>query len=343
MTLGLHTLDPAVADGQGATSASQALAALSTAGVAAPRSAFATGFWPLDEVLAGGCRQGDLLLVGGKPGEGKTVAALQWARHMARNGASALFACYEHDEVTLLTRLLSCELGEVVEARRCDDEFRLDELRQGLRAVATGTRGLREVLDSDELLLEAEAAVGAYGERLTLQRASGTRTDVAAFAQLVETHGTDDTVLFVDYLQKVPVHPEPAEEAERVKRVAESLKELALTMGVAVVAVVAADRVGLDARRLRLHHFRGSTALAYEADVALVLNAKMAVVSKAHLAYDTTRAAEFRRQVVFSVEKNRNGAAGVDLEFRKDFANYRFHPSGSSVMERLWEEGTVEE
>ena len=343
MSLGLHPLEPVPSGVPAATSASSALAALSAAGTTTARSAFATGFWPLDDVLAGGCRQGDLVLVGGKPGEGKTVAVLQWARHMALNGASALFACYEHDEVTLLTRLLSCELGEVVQARGCSDEFRLDELRQGLRAVATGTRGLREVLDSDELLLEAEAAVGAYGDRLTLLRASGTRTDVAEFSRLVEAHGSDDTVLFVDYLQKVPVHPEPAEEAERVKRVAEALKELALTVPVAVVAVVAADRVGLDARRLRLHHFRGSTALAYEADVALVLNAKLAVVSKAHLAYDTTRAAEFRSQVVFSVEKNRNGAAGVDLEFRKDFANYRFHPSGSSVMDRLWEEGTVEE
>ena len=343
MSAAVQPIQQTPVGGEKGTSASRALATLSAAGTTTARSAFATGFWPLDEVLAGGCRQGDLVLVGGKPGEGKTVAVLQWARHMASNGAAALFACYEHDEVTLLTRLLSCELGAVVEARGCDDEFRLDELRQGLRAVATGARGLREVLDSDELLLEAEAAVNVYGDRLTLLRASGTRTDVAEFARLVEAHGADDTVLFVDYLQKVPVHPEPAEEAERVKRVAEALKELALTLGVAVVAVAAADRVGLDARRLRLHHFRGSTALAYEADVALVLNAKMAVVSKAHLAYDTTRAAEFRRQVVFSVEKNRNGAAGVDLEFRKDFANYRFHPSGSSVMERLWEEGTVEE
>src|SRR5690606_39762892 len=65
------------------------------------------------------------------------------------------------------------------------------------------------------------------------------------------------------------------------------------------------------------HHFRGSTALAYEADVVLVLNDKLSVVSKVHLAYDTTRHDEFRDHVVFSVEKHRNGTAGVDLEDRK--------------------------
>src|SRR5688572_9298938 len=65
---------------------------------------FATGFHPLDEVLSGGLRSGDLLLMGGKPGQGKTIAALQWARHIARTQHTAIFCCYEHDEVTLLTR-----------------------------------------------------------------------------------------------------------------------------------------------------------------------------------------------------------------------------------------------
>ena len=69
----------------------------------------------------------------------------------------------------------------------------------------------------------------------------------------------------------------------------------------------------------------------------------MAIVAKAHLAYDTTRAGDFRRQVVFTIEKNRNGPADVDLEFMRDFANYRFDPAGRWVAERLWHEGSLEE
>jgi replicative DNA helicase len=305
---------------------------------------FATGFHPLDEVLNGGIRAGDLLLVGGKPGQGKTIAALQWARHMAVTGHNAIFACYEHDEVTLVSRLLACELGEVVAGRTGSiDEIRLDVLREGLRAVSTGTARLRDVLDADPLLLEAEARVRSYADRLVFVRASGTRTDLDAIAQLVAANGADRTALFIDYLQKVPVRPEPPEEAERVKRVAEGLKELALSAQLAIVAVAAADRLGLTSRRLQLHHMRGSTALAYEADAAVVLNDKMAIVAKAHLAYDTTRAGDFRRQVVFTIEKNRNGPADVDLEFMRDFANYRFDPAGRWVAERLWHEGSLEE
>ena len=122
----------------------------------------------------------------------------------------------------------------------------------------------------------------------------------------------------------------------------ESLKELALEQNIGVVAVAAADQDGLDARRLHLHHFRGSTALAYEADGVVVLNEKLAVVSRAHAAYSPTRIEEFRSQVVFSVEKNRSGAADVDLEFAKDFAHYRFDPKGTWVADRFWTEGSIE-
>jgi hypothetical protein len=38
---------------------------------------------------------------------------------------------------------------------------------------------------------------------------------------------------------------------------------------------------------------------------------------------------------VFSIEKNRDGPAQVDMEFRKDFPNYRFEPQGRFVAEQL--------
>ena len=74
-----------------------------------------------------------------------------------------------------------------------------------------------------------------------------------------------------------------------------------------------------------------------------MLNEKLAVVSRVHIAHSPQRAEEFHRQVVFSVEKNRNGTPDVHLEFEKDFANYRFHPRGRWVAERLWTEGSIEQ
>ena len=154
---------------------------------------------------------------------------------------------------------------------------------------------------------------------------------------------SDRTAVFVDYLQKVAVRPRATDEAERVTRVADGLKELALTRGVAVVAPVAADQAGLTARRMRMHHLRGSSALAHESDVVVALNEKWTAISKAHLAYNLARASTYHQWVVFSVEKNREGPAAIDTEFRKDFARYRFEPQGRFVAEQLVDDVLYEE
>src|SRR5919202_633777 len=60
-----------------------------------------TGFQPLDRVLSGGLHPGELILLGGVPGAGKTVMTLQWARNLARSGGNAVFVCYEHEEADL--------------------------------------------------------------------------------------------------------------------------------------------------------------------------------------------------------------------------------------------------
>jgi hypothetical protein len=54
-----------------------------------------------------------------------------------------------------------------------------------------------------------------------------------------------------------------------------------------------------------------------------------------HLSYDSGRAEEFRNWVVFGLDKRRSGVAQVDMEFRKDFANYRFEAAGNYVEEKL--------
>jgi replicative DNA helicase len=302
----------------------------------------ATGFTPLDDVLCGGVHPGELLLVGGKPGVGKTVACLQWARAMARRGVVSIYLCYEHDQATLVARLLSCELREAAMAEGRHFDLRLDELQGRLRDVAAGTLTLREALDSDPLLGQAERRMAAYADRLVLFQGSGGRTDVAAVGDAVSRFAGEPCALFVDYVQKVPVRPDAVTEGERVGRVVESLKELALDHRLPVVAIAAADQEGLKARRVHLHHFRGSAALAYEADAVVVLNDKLEVVSKAHVAYSTNRIEEFRREVVFSVEKNRSGVSDIDLEFVKDFGHYRFDPLGTWVAERLWRENSIE-
>jgi replicative DNA helicase len=226
--------------------------------------------------------------------------------------------------------LLALELGSLV---RNDEIASLDGLRALAQQVALGSGGL-ETLVADPLGEEALGRVRAYGDRLHLVSASGRDTGIDELEALVEAH-RGSTALFVDYVQKVATGQTYTDEAERTAAVVEALKDLAMKYEILVVGIAASDRVGFEARRMRLHHLRGCAALAHECDVALMFNEKVLAVSKTHLAYDGARAELFGRSIVVTVEKNRGGPAGMNLEFTKDFANYRFEPDGRFTQERL--------
>ena len=120
----------------------------------------------------------------------------------------------------------------------------------------------------------------------------------------------------------------PAEEAERTTTVVEGLKDLAIDTSVPVLAIVAADKAGLDAgKRMRVNHLRGSSALAYEADIVLILNNKFDIVASHHLIYDLGNVERFRDWAVLTVEKNRvrprRGRAGVPQAVRPGAFRHR--------------------
>jgi replicative DNA helicase len=290
--------------------------------LASRRRVFPTGFDTLDVALSGGIRTGELVLLGGKPGVGKTIAAMQWARSMARAGVVAVFVSLQHDELALLTRLLSAELGALLAASPGGASEWPEELRARIEDVAAGAMTLGAAVDSDPLLAEAHRRLAADADRLVLATGSGARADAASIAAVARQFEGESVAVFVDYVQRVP--------ADRQQiGVIEDLKQLAVEQQLAIVAVAAADHAGLAAPRLHSTHLRGSTALAYEPDAIVVLNDAPPSVALA---------AGRRTSVVFSIEKNRHGHAGVDLAFAKDFAHFRFHPGGRRISAGRWVE-----
>lgn len=300
------------------------------------------GFDPLDEALGGGLRPRELLLLGGAQGVGKTTMAFQMARNIAASEeANCLYVCYEHDEENLTQRLLAMESVEPYSSN-----FQLgltvrDLTHQIMAGRRRGGEGLYDLLQSDPRSALALERVRHYGHRLFLLKGSSARTTLAALTSLVEAHrvrSDERLVLFVDYLQKVPVVPEPPTEDERVTKVVEGLKELAMSHEIPVVAVVASDREGLKAKRMRAHHFWGGSALAYEADIILMLADKYEAVARVHIEFNPHKAQSFRDWVVCSIEKNRSGRDIVDMEFEKRFSYCCLNPNGNFVTEKLIDE-----
>lgn len=301
-----------------------------------------TGFDPLDDTLGGGIRPGELVLLGGAQGVGKTTMCLQMARNIAASTpATVLYVCYEHDEEYLTTRLLSMETVDPYAGRYVDGVGTREIRTQLQTARRRGYQSASAALAADPRLKAALNRLSQYGDRLHLVKASGVRSTLEHVGGLVETcrqQSNGPLVLFVDYLQKVPVVPEPENETEQVTRVAEGFKDLALAFQLPVVCIVAADAEGLKAKRLRPHHFRGGSAMAYEADVILILAEKYDLVARVHLEYNPAKAQSFRDWVICSVEKNRAGRDLVHAEFQKRFQYCCLAPVGNLVTEKLIDE-----
>jgi len=304
----------------------------------------ATGFVPLDKTIGGGLRPGELMLIGGAQGQGKTTMALQMARNMAASGqASVLYVCFEHEEEYLMQRLIAME-SALAHLPQKSGAVKIQDVKKEVLGsyTAAAETGQRAKLGSNPRLRPSLERIARYGSNLYLMRGTATASTIENMRDLIAQHrGADDErrlVVFVDYLQKVPVIPEPADEAEKVTRIVSGLKDIALAMGVPVVAIVAADREGLKAKRLRNHHLRGSSAINYESDIILILNDKYHIVAKVNIEFNPYQAQRYRDWIVASIEKNRGGQDNVDLEYEKLFEYSCFDPTGRVTAEKLIEE-----
>ncbi|MEZ4864550.1 MAG: DnaB-like helicase C-terminal domain-containing protein [Caldilineaceae bacterium] len=298
----------------------------------------ATGFTPLDDVLSDGLRPGELLIVGGPYGVGKTIFGLQVARNVVYHhaDAAAMYICYEHDRTHLMSRLLCLES---VEQGKGDGALTLRNLAQ--LALTPGNGGLLRTLQRTPRYAPLVTAMQRYAERLLLVKASGSVSTLRQVSRWAEALAglSPQSLLVVDYLQKIPPEQSGLQpEAETTTLLAQGLKELAMRTGLRIIAIAASDRLGLQAKRMRFADLRGSSALQYEADIGLVFNNKFAIVSREHLVYNVAQSQAMRNWVVMSVEKNRAGRNAVDMEFALDAAHFRFGCKGDYVHDRLIDE-----
>jgi replicative DNA helicase len=313
-----------------------------------------TGFDPLDGFIGGGLRKTELVLLGGAQGIGKTIATLQVARNIAmRPDQYVFYLSYEHTEMHLMHRLLCLESVNPPEL----DTSRGLKLRdlysiivaqraKGFMGREDGSSSLQSILKENPKTAPSLARISRYADRMILVKASPAVTTLRAIkemtARLADATG-GNVVVFVDYLQKIAVHPErPRDENDKVTMIVEGLKDIALSLDVPVWSIVAADREGLKSKRIHLFHLRGSSALDYESDIAIIMNNKYQIMTKDHVSFNPYAAKQFRDWVVFTVEKNRAGKAMQDMEFQLHGQHFTFDPRGQKVQQQLIDDKVIE-
>lgn len=201
--------------------------------------------------LTDGMRPGDLVVVGARPGMGKSAFALNVGLRVGSHGGVAGFVSMEMLELALAMRAL-CALGPTSAARWRDGSASQADLADLTRAV--------------------EQAQG-----VDLHIVAGGH-DVASIARharaLRERRGRLD-LLVVDYLQLVKVHARGGENREvQVASIARGLKDLGLALRVPVMALSQLNRSS-EARtdkRPGLADLRESGELEQAADTVVFLH-----------------------------------------------------------------------
>jgi replicative DNA helicase len=306
---------------------------------------YETGFDVMDKAISGAAAK-ELILVGGAQGVGKTIMCMQIARNIAATRqAHCLYICYEHDPDYLFQRLVPLESIHPVGATAFDQGLTERDVVEGIMKASDGRVGFIDLLRNSHRGKMVLEKLEKYKEYLHFIKGNSIKTTLQSIRSMVlEARAMyGDVVVFVDYLQKVPVFPEPDTEDDKVTFITQGLKDLALSTEIPIFAIVAADREGLKAKRMHIFHLRGSSAIDYEADICLILNDKSKIISKTNVVYNPSKMKEFEQWVVCTIEKNRTGQKMVDLEFKKHFKYFCFDTRGRLVQETLIDEKIYKE
>jgi replicative DNA helicase len=260
-----------------------------------------TGFAELDR-LTSGLQPGQLILVGGRPGSGKSAFMLQMARHAAEVAGPVAFLSYEMATNELTFRLLATSVRVPLQ------ELRSGRLPKG-RDRDIGVEAAR--MAQLPLMIDDSPAVTAAGIRSSMRR----------LARRVPL-----TAVFVDYLQLLRSDRRTDNRAQEIGEISRGLKHLASELGVPIIAGSQLSRAaiqgpGAGAAKPQLHHLRESGDLEQDASVVLLM----------HRPYAAGELGVPPSVASVLLAKQRSGPAGIEipLEFAPEWAS--FYPSNRQI------------
>ena len=209
----------------------------------------ATPWVELNELLAGGLQPGRTYVIGGRPGEGKSLALLNLAVHAAEKNHPGVIFSVEMGEIEVISRIMAA--GAHAEYRQIN----------------------RRELDSYNHTKLAEYA-DTYGAMpLTLVDKSDVTVDyiAAQCRTLKRANGLD--IVVVDYLQLLRESDSRQTRERQVAHISRSLKILARELDCAVIIACQLNRNAAQAdRKPALSDLRESGAIEQDCDVAILLH-----------------------------------------------------------------------
>lgn len=214
-------------------------------------------FTTLDKTLLG-FRPGFYYAIAGAPRRGKTNFLLHLATYIIRNErVPVLYYSWEQTSRILNLRILSQESYinpvKLISGTLSEEEFRrFDE-------------AYRRFQEYSSFLYIIEG-----GSNDTLEK-------IEAHAyNIMQSHRCENVVIFLDYIQKIPLESPKASLEEKVDEISSKIAMLSLSLKSPIVAISSLDKEGcrLDEEgidRPTMFHSTGGGDIEYDSDVAMVL------------------------------------------------------------------------
>jgi len=204
----------------------------------------ATGFAKLDE-LTGGLKPGQLIVMGARPGMGKTSIALFIARNAAKQGKRVLFYSLEMLKADLLKILLAAETNISRTAIRDGkiNSYNWDTISNTIPKI-------------ENLPIHWVDIPNLSINRLT------------ALTKSINRKNKVDLVI-IDYLQLLRSSGKPQYREQEVAAISRSLKALSLSLQIPVIVNSQLNRLA-ENERPKLSHLRESGSIEQDADIVLL-------------------------------------------------------------------------
>ncbi len=259
-----------------------------------------TGFSYLDRVLGGGFHRSDLILIGARPGMGKTSFALNVARNMAMKGRKTLFFSLEMSNEQLAQRIISTEARIVSNKLRTGEITDADWEKLGL--------ALQNLVNC-ELYFDDTANITVPEMKARVRRMK------------------DVECVVIDYLQLMTGTKKTDNRVQEISEITRGLKMMAKDLNIPVITCSQLSRNTAKTadHRPQLTDLRESGSIEQDADIVLMLHRE----DYYNNGDDSEEDKQTANVAEVIVAKNRHGSTEkVDVAWNAEFTMF-------STLERI--------
>lgn len=207
-----------------------------------------------------GFRKGFMYAIAGAPRRGKTTFTLELATRVATlNKIPVLFFTYEQTKKNLTYRLLAKE------SRLNPDTLQRKKIRSDMIVDAKFMGGWKKMQDYMDYFYIIEAT-----KEDTVDR-------IRSYAyNAMQDFNTDNIMIFIDYIQKMPLSRSYMDEKFKVEEISTELKGLSIELNNPIMTISSLSKEGCmidatpDSERPTMYHCKGSGDLEYDLDCAMI-------------------------------------------------------------------------